>query len=72
MFQNISYAIVFGFPVMFYLGILTLISFSVTGAIGYMNYHRIHTIPFKWHPRMAALSFILAGIHAFLGIALYF
>jgi len=54
-----------------YAGILVLLSFSFTALIGLLNYKGIHKIPFKWHPRMAAISISLAIIHGTLGILAY-
>lgn len=55
-----------------YLGFLTLISFLLTALIGFLNYHGKHFIPFKIHPKMAAISITLAIIHGLLGILTYF
>jgi len=71
MLENISYLLIFGKPVMFYLGLLVFISFSITATIGYL-FHHGYKIQFKWHPIMVAVSFTLAITHAFLGIAAYF
>lgn len=67
MFQDISYALIFGKPLIMYLGILTLLSFLTTAAVGIMNMKGITTIPFVWHPRLAVLSICLALIHGALG-----
>lgn len=72
MFQEITYYLIFGKPLIMYLGILTISSFSLTAFIGYTNFHGIHWIPFKWHPRMAAISLSLALIHGTLGVLAYF
>ena len=72
MFQEISYALIFGKPVIMYLGIATLLSFLVTASIAVMNLRGIRIIRFVWHPRMAAFSICLAIIHGALGVLLYF
>ena len=72
MFAEIAYYMVLGKPLIFYLGIVTMLSFVVTGTIGFLFHRGIAKIPFKWHPRMAALSFLLAIIHGFLSAAVYF
>ncbi len=72
MFQDISYALIFGKPLIMYLGILTLLSFLTTAAVGIMNMKGITTIPFVWHPRLAVLSICLALIHGALGVLIYF
>jgi len=72
MFEAITYAPVFGKPLIMYLGILTLLSFLATAAVGAMNMKGITAIPFVWHPRLAAFSICLALIHAALGVLAYF
>lgn len=54
-----------------YAGIVVLLSFLITASIGFLNYKGNHKIPFKWHPRMAAISISLAIIHGALGILAY-
>ncbi len=72
MFQESSYALIFGKPLIMYLGILTLLSFLATAAVGVMNIRGITTIPFVWHLRLAGLSICLALIHGTLGVLAYF
>ncbi|MCL4384549.1 hypothetical protein M1116_03780 [Patescibacteria group bacterium] len=64
--------LILGKPLMMYLGILTISSFLTTALVGFLNYKGNHVIPFKWHPRLAALSITLAIIHGILGILAYF
>jgi hypothetical protein len=70
-FAQIAFYPVFGFPFLLYLGAITLLSFLLTASIAVMNKKRIHAIPFKWHPRMAALSIIIAVIHGTLAMLAY-
>jgi hypothetical protein len=72
MFRNITYFLIFGKPLIMYMGILTLLSFLFTATIAVLNFKGIHKIPFKWHPRMAVISITLAIIHGSLGILAYF
>lgn len=72
MFTNISYFLIFGKPLIMYLGILTYSSFIFTALIGYTHFKGRPILPFKWHIRFALTSIILATIHGFLGIAAYF
>lgn len=72
MLQNISYYLIFGKPLMMYLGIITLLSFLITATLGWMIIKGIGKVPFKCHKRMAWASIIIALIHAVLGILLYF
>lgn len=71
MFQDISYALFFGKPLIMYLGVLTLIAFLLTAAIAALNFKGIRTIPFKWHPRCAVIAICLALVHGALGILAY-
>jgi hypothetical protein len=72
MFEAITYAPIFGKPLIMYLGILTLLSFLATATVGALNMKGITTIPFKWHPRLAVFSICLALIHGALGVLIYF
>ncbi len=72
MFQDITYALIFGKPLIMYLGILTILTFFLTASIAILNFRGIHTIPFSWHPRCAAVALCLAVIHGILGILAYF
>lgn len=71
MVKDIAYFLIFGKPLIFYTGILTLLSFLFTALIGFLNYNGIQKIPFKWHPRMAVISITLAIIHGLMGLLLY-
>lgn len=71
MFQEISYALFFGKPLVLYLGIFTLFLFLFTAAIAILNKKRIHIIPFKWHPRCAAVAICSALVHGVLIMLAY-
>jgi len=71
MFNEISYYLVFGKPLILYLGITTLILFLSVVIVGFLIYTRKTNIEFKWHIRLAALAIIMALIHGFFGIAAY-
>ena len=72
MLRNISYFLVFGKPLIMYLGMLTLLSFLFTALIALLNKKGINKIPITWHFRMAKISIALAVIHGTLGILAYF
>jgi hypothetical protein len=72
MFQDITYFLIFGKPLIMYLGILTLLAFLFTASIAVMNLKGIRTIPFKWHPRCAIFAIFLALVHGLLGMLAYF
>lgn len=71
MFQNISYALIFGKPLIMYLGVFTLLAFLFTTMIAVMNFKGIRTIPFIWHPRCAAIAICIALVHGALGMLAY-
>ena len=71
MFQDISYALIFGKPLILYLGVLTLSAFIITAAIAVLNLKGIRTVPFKWHSRCAVVALFLALVHGALGILAY-
>jgi hypothetical protein len=72
MFQEITYFLIFGKPLIMYLGILTLLVILVTAAIAVMNKNGIRIIPFRWHPVCAGLAILLALVHGLLGMLAYF
>ncbi|MFH0860261.1 MAG: hypothetical protein V1921_03585 [Candidatus Altiarchaeota archaeon] len=61
---DIGYYEVWGVPLIIYGGIITLLSLFITASIAVLNRKGVTKIPFKWHPRMAKLSIILAVTHA--------
>jgi hypothetical protein len=72
MFESVTYFLIFGKPLIMYMGILTLLLFLVTATIGILNMKGITTIPFVWHPRVAGTAIFVAIIHGTLGILAYF
>jgi hypothetical protein len=72
MIQSIAFTLIFGKPVIMYGGIFTLFLLLTTATIGYLNHHGRPIIPFKWHPRMAALTITVAIVHALFGLSVYF
>ncbi|MDO9034047.1 MAG: hypothetical protein Q7U51_02445 [Methanoregula sp.] len=71
MFQDISYALIFGKPFILYLGVLTLLAFIFTAAIALLNSKGIRIIPFKWHPHCAVIALCIALVHGALGLLAY-
>lgn len=72
MLKNIAYFLIFGKPVIMYLGILTISSFIFTAYAGMANMRGNNKIPLKWHSRMAKISITLAIIHGALAVSIYF
>lgn len=71
MVGQIAYTLIFGKPVIVYLGILTLALLLLTAAIPVLNRNGIRTIPLAWHPWCAMATICLAIIHGMLGILAY-
>ena len=69
MIHNIALTLIFGAPAIMYGGILTFLLILFTATVGYLNFKGIQTIPFKWHPRLAIATLIIATMHAFFGLA---
>lgn len=69
--RDIAYFVILGKPIIFYIGILTIVSLLTTATIGAMNRRRIRVIPFKWHVRIATVTIILALVHGALGLSAY-
>ena len=68
MFQEITYYLIFGKPLILYLGILTLLAILFTAAIAIMNKKGLRVIPIRWHPVCAACAILSALGHGLLGI----
>lgn len=71
MLEQITFYPLFGKPFIMYLGILTLTGFLVTAAVAVANRYGIHTVPFIWHPRLAAIFIACAMIHGTLGVLMF-
>jgi len=72
MFQEVSYFLIFGKPLILYFGVITLLMFLFTASIPVLSRRGVVKIPFVWHARMAVLSVCFAIIHGMLGIGAYF
>ena len=72
MVMSIATTLLFGKPLVMYGGILTFFLLLFTASVGFLNMKGIRTIPFKWHPRLAGATIIMAVLHAILGLSLYF
>lgn len=72
MFQDFSYYLVFGRPVILYLGILTLLGLIVTAGIPVLARKGIRPVPLTWHPWCAGATVVLAIVHGTLGVLAYY
>ncbi|MDD5171759.1 MAG: hypothetical protein PHF60_01865 [Candidatus ainarchaeum sp.] len=71
MLKDIAYSLVFGKPVVMWLGLATGIAIAATVIVVLLNYHTKVRIPIVWHHRLAAVAIGLALIHIALAISLY-
>ena len=71
MVHNLALFLIFGQPLIVYLGILTLLLVLSTATVGYLNFHGRFIIPFKWHPRLAFTTIAVALIHCTLGLSIF-
>lgn len=53
-----------------YLGITTFLLLLFTATVGFLNLKGISVIPFKWHPRLALTTIVVALIHGILGLSI--
>jgi hypothetical protein len=72
MLSDISYFPILGKPLIMYLGILTLLSFSATALVAILKKRGFRTISFRTHHRLAYTSLALGVIHGLLGLSGYF
>lgn len=72
MIHNIALTLFLGKPLVMYGGIFTLLFLLFTATVGLLNFNGIAIIPFKWHPRLAATTIMVALIHGLLGLSIYF
>ena len=70
MFQQISYFLILGKPLMMWLGAATLILLISTATMGFL-YLKGKEIPFAWHVNLAKCTIVVALIHASLGFLAY-
>lgn len=71
MVSEIANFLILGKPLIFYFGVLTLLTLYLTAFISATNTRGFHWIPFKWHPRLAVAAVILATVHAIFGLSTY-
>ncbi len=72
MISQIAYYQVVGLPVVAHLGVATLLLLLLTTTVGLINFRGDTRIPFKWHPRLAGMTIVVAIIHAIFAISIHF
>lgn len=68
MFHEIAYYQFLGLPLVAYGGLVVFLSFLLTASVSYGFKREWRWIPMKWHPRLAAVSLVLALFHGLLGL----
>ena len=68
---NIALTIFLGLPLVVWGGIFTFFLLLFTATVGFLNFNKIETIPFKWHPWLALATIIVAIIHAIFGLSIF-
>jgi len=66
MLKSIAYYQILGQPLTVILGILTLVFLLLAASVSIMNKKGITKVPFKWHPRLAAVAITFAILHGLL------
>ncbi len=61
-----------GLPIALYFGIITFVCLVITATMGILVLKGLYHIPFKWHKRMAGVTFLFAFIHITLVIWQFF
>lgn len=71
MIREIALNPVFGVPAVAYGGVIALLLLLFTALISYSNSIGKPVLPFKWHPRFAVLTILVAIVHGFLGLSIF-
>lgn len=69
MFNNVSYYLIFGRPLIFYLGILTITSLFTTAMLGLLVVKG--KVKFKYHRALAITTLCIALMHGALAFLAY-
>lgn len=71
MIKEIALTRFLGQPLVILGGMLTLLLLLLTALISYLNSKGKSPIPFKWHPRLAVVTIIVAIIHGLFGMSIF-
>jgi len=72
MIHTLALTMFLGKPLVMYGGIFTFLLLLFTATVGFLNFKGIAIIPFKWHPRLALTTIIVAIVHGLFGLSVYF
>jgi hypothetical protein len=67
-FLPVALITIFGIPLAFYLGAVTIIALLATATLGMLVLREGSSVPFPWHVNMARLTVVIAIIH---GLVVY-
>lgn len=70
MISEIASYQILAMPLTALLGMITFLLLLLTALVSIMNKKGVTFIPFRWHPRFAALTILLALLHGILGLSL--
>lgn len=70
MFNNITYHMIFGKPLILYLGLVVGLCMLTTAVFGWLTLQG--KVKIGYHKVFAAITIILALVHGFLGFMAYF
>jgi hypothetical protein len=70
MLHEIALYLILGKPFFMWMGIITFLSLFFTASIAISTKLRHPILPFKWHPRIAKTTLVLAFIHALLAFSI--
>jgi hypothetical protein len=63
---------ILGLPLAFWFGIIAFVCMCITAGTGILVLKGLYRIPFSWHMRMAAVTFVSAALHIVLVIWQFF
>lgn len=72
MINEIATSLLFGKPLIMYGGIFALLLMISTAMVGFLNLKNNQIIPFEWHSRLAIATLLVAFLHAFFGLSIFF
>lgn len=72
MINNFAFISFLEIPLVGYLGVVTFLLMLFTATVGALTMKGITLIPFKWHPRLAIMTIVIALIHGILGASIIF
>jgi hypothetical protein len=70
-FNEVTYQLVFGVPLIVYGGMMTLMLFLATAVVAYGTRKGFLRVPVKWHYRLAFLALAAGLFHALFAMLAY-